>query len=131
MIDSLGLPGNEPMWIFQNGWCRPPGEARSLPFGWGGLPGSHGGRFIGQISKKHKENEGVSRKRQQNGWWREKRSAAHVFIGPKIFAASPRRRALRSGEECLRSGIETFAATYPKVGKGLHNGVGCYQRAIP
>ena len=50
--------------------------------------------------------------------------AVWVFIGPKIFVASPWRRAVRSGEECPRSGVETFAPTYPKVGKGLRSGEG-------
>ena len=45
-----------------------------------------------------------------------------VFISPKY---SP----LRRGEECLRGGVDTFAVAYPKVGKGLHSGVGCYATA--
>ena len=68
-------------------------------------------------SKTREEAEGVAKK-----CWREKRSATRVFIGPKIFAASLR----HSDEECLRSSVETFTAAYPKVGKGLRNGVGCY-----
>ena len=50
--------------------------------------------------------------------------------GEGLFAAakgsSQRRRALRSDEECLCSDLETFAIAYPKVGKGLRSGVGCY-----
>ena len=52
-----------------------------------------------------------------------------------MFAASLRQRALRSGEECLRSSVETFAAVYSKVDKGLLSGVRCYavvdQKDIP
>ena len=33
VIDPLGLPGNEPMWIFRRGWCHPRGGAGSLSFG--------------------------------------------------------------------------------------------------
>ena len=49
-----------------------------------------------------------------------------VFIGLKISAATPRRRALRSGEACLRNGVELFAAAYPKVEKGRRIGIGFY-----
>ena len=52
-----------------------------------------------------------------------------VFLGLKIFVASPQRRALRSGEVHLRSGIEIFAAAYPKVEKGRCSGVGFYTAA--
>ena len=41
-----------------------------------------------------------------------------VFIGLKIFAATPRRRALRKGEAFLHNDVEIFAAAYPKVEKG-------------
>ena len=72
-----------------------------------------------------------------------------VFIGNKIFSATPWRRSLRSGEACLcsgevclcsgeaclRSGVEIFAVAYPKVGKGRRSGVGPYtvadQKAVP
>ena len=63
-------------------------------------------------------------------------------MGPKIFAASSGlralfcgeglffgRRALRSDEECLCNGVETFVVAYPKVGKGLRSGIGCYAAA--
>ena len=72
---------------------------------------------IKKASKTREEAEGVAKK-----CWGEKWSATRVFIGPKIFAASLR----HSDEECLRSSVETFAAVYPKVGKGLRSGVGCY-----
>ena len=52
-----------------------------------------------------------------------------VFIGLRIFAATPRRRALRSDEACLRSGVEIFAVAYPKVEKGRRSGVGFYAAA--
>ena len=39
VIDSLSLPGNEPVWIFRRGWYRPQGGARSLSFCEGPPPG--------------------------------------------------------------------------------------------
>ena len=58
MIDLLGLPGNELVWIFQRGWYRPRGGTGLLSFGWGQLLWGHGGRFKArdmQILKKTKE----------------------------------------------------------------------------
>ena len=43
--------------------------------------------------------------------------------------STPQRRALRSGEVCLRNGIELFAVVYPKVGKGRRSGIGFYAAA--
>ena len=43
VIDPLGLPGNELVWIFRRGWCHPRGGAGSLSFGWGQLLWGHGG----------------------------------------------------------------------------------------
>ena len=45
-----------------------------------------------------------------------------VFIGLKIFAATPRRRALRSG-------VELFVDAYSKVGKARRSGVGFFVAA--
>ena len=48
------------MGIFRRGWCRPRGGVASLSFGWGRLPGSHGGRSRGrdpQTQQKTKEGE--------------------------------------------------------------------------
>ena len=44
MIDSLGLPGNELVWILRRGWCRPRGGAGSLSFYRDRLMWSHYGR---------------------------------------------------------------------------------------
>ena len=61
VIDPLGLPGIESVWIFQRRWCRPRGGAGSLSFGRGRLPGSHGSRSRGgdlqTQKKKKKKNE--------------------------------------------------------------------------
>ena len=58
-----------------------------------------------------------------------------VFIEPKVFAASPRQMALRSGEECLCNSVETFTTVYSKVDKRKRSGVGRYaaadQKGIP
>ena len=112
------------MWIFRRVWCRPRGGARLLSFGWGGLPWSHENQFMGQICKKHKENERGSRNGRKMACKGKEWSASIVFIGPKIFTASPQQMALRSGEECLCSDVETFTAAYLKVGKGVHSGEG-------
>ena len=45
VIDPLGLPGNEPMWLFWRGWYYQRGGAGSLYFGRDRLPWSHRGRF--------------------------------------------------------------------------------------
>ena len=60
-----------------------------------------------QICKNNKKNE-IGRRKGRKKARGGKSSTVQVFIGPKIFAASPRRRVLRSG-------IETFAAAYPRV----------------
>ena len=52
-----------------------------------------------------------------------------VFIGLKIFAATPRRRDLRSDEACLCNGVEIFVVVYPKVGKEQRSGVVPYAAA--
>ena len=57
VIDPLGLPGNEPVWIFRRGWCRSRGGAESLSFGWGQLPRSHGGRSRGGDPLTQQKNE--------------------------------------------------------------------------
>ena len=44
----------------------------------------------------------------------------------KMLFATQRRRALRCGEAWLRSGVEIYTATYPKVGKELRSGVRCH-----
>ena len=41
MVDSLDLPGNEPMGILQKRGCRPRGGAGSLSFYWDRLLWSH------------------------------------------------------------------------------------------
>ena len=35
VIDPLGLPRNEPVWIFRRGWCCPLSGALVLSFSWG------------------------------------------------------------------------------------------------
>ena len=57
VVDPLGLPGNESIWIFQMRWCCLRGGAGVLSFGWGGLLGSHIGRFRLEICKYFKKNE--------------------------------------------------------------------------
>ena len=64
VIDLLGLLGNELVWIFRRGWCRPRGGAGSLSFGLGRLPWGHVGRFGVrdlQTQKKKKIREGEER----------------------------------------------------------------------
>ena len=82
--------------------------------------------------QKHKPDEGRRRKDGQN-WVEGKMNSRRVFIvlrNMRRFAvakdSSQWRRTLRSGEKCLRSGVDTLAVAYPKVGKGLHSDVGCY-----
>ena len=35
LVDSLGLQGNESVWIFRRRWCRLRGRAGALSIGWG------------------------------------------------------------------------------------------------
>ena len=61
VIDPLGLPGNEYVWIFRRRWCRSRGGARSLSFGRGRLPGSmvvDQGVEICKHNKKNKRRRG-------------------------------------------------------------------------
>ena len=65
MIDPLGLPVNEPVWIFRGGWCRPRGGAGSLSFGRDQLPWSHGGRYrVRDLQTRERERKG-----QPNFMW--------------------------------------------------------------
>ena len=57
MIDPLSLLGNEPVWIFWRGWCRPRGRAGSLSFGWDQLPWSHCGRSRVRILQTQKKGK--------------------------------------------------------------------------
>ena len=74
-------------------------------------------RFAKIARKTRGETEGVAKKTLEG-----KRSATRVYIGPKYLS-------LRRGKECLCGGIDTFVVVYPKVGKGLHSGIGCYVTA--
>ena len=64
VIDPLGLPRNELMWIFQMGWFHQRGGAGLLSFGCGGLPGSHGGRSRGADLQKQQKNRERERERE-------------------------------------------------------------------
>ena len=57
VIDLLGLLGNEPVWIFRRGWCRPRGGAGLLSFGLGQLPWGHVGRFGVRDLQTHKKKK--------------------------------------------------------------------------
>ena len=47
----------------------------------------------------------------------------------KIWFATQRRRGLRHSEAYLRSGVEIYAAAYPKVGKDPRCSVECHATA--
>ena len=51
VINPLGLPRNEPVWISKGG------GAGSLSFGWGRLPWGHGGRSRARDLQTLKKNE--------------------------------------------------------------------------
>ena len=84
------------MGVFKRGWCHLRGGAGLLSFSWGGLPKSHGGQSMEQISKNSKKNERGCKRGSKKKRYREKQSTTRVFIGPKY---SP-----------LRRGEDTFAA---------------------
>ena len=85
VIDPLGLPGNELMWIFRRGWRRPRGGARSLSFGWVDFLGAIEVDLGVQICKKKKKKREMNRKRKQKGMWREKmKGCAGIYRAQNI-----------------------------------------------
>ena len=59
VIDSLGLPGNEPVWIFRRGWCHLRGGAGLLYFCQDRLLWGHGGRSrVRDLQKKNEKGRG-------------------------------------------------------------------------
>ena len=65
--------------------------------------------------QKHKPNEGRRQKDGQKLGGRKNEQPAGFYNAQKYAS-------LRSGEECLCGGVDTLAAAYLNVGKGLRNG---------
>ena len=102
------------------------GAAGSLSFGWGQLPGSHGGRSKGgDLQTQQKTRKGEERSAKISCGWRggggggggggEGMTVGRIFKDQKFTLAMPRHRALLNGEAWLLSGLGLYVAAYPWI----------------
>ena len=96
VIDSLGLPGNEPEWIFRRGWCHLRGGAGLLLLA--GID-FHGAMVVDlglRVYKKKKNKQTNKRGRGKGGQmsWGEKLNAIGYLKTKKIVPTTLRGRAV-------------------------------------
>ena len=88
-----------------------------MSFGWDRLSRGHGGRSRGGDLQKQKQKTREGEEREGKSFVEgKKRTSGRIYIGKKFVPAMTRRRALRSGETWLRSGVRLYVAAYPRVG---------------
>ena len=117
MIDPLGLPRNEPVWIFRRGWYCLRGGAGSTSFGRDRLPWSHCGRSRVRVLQTQKTGERAERAAKIRVG-REMKSLCGFLKESKFSLATQQRRALLCYEAWVRSGVGLYTTAYSKCDKG-------------